>query len=197
MRRAPSPIRWSPRASSRALLFAAMAGPAWRIGAMLPGFFDVTRDVPIAAGGPSLWAIVGSMVPDRIELSGLALATVIGTFAALLAQFVLTPPRREQAVAAALLAALALPWLLPATALIDVAPALLLAVADTHRRRTAELAGWTAAGLLAAILGLPALGGVAIGVAIWRTARIAIVLPANDNALPLPAPRLYLPRRAA
>lgn len=161
---------------------------------LLPGFLDVASDVPLAAGAPSLWA-AAAMLPwvGGLPLTGLAAAAALGVAATLLAFFAAHPPRRGRAWPAALLAALAMPMLLPAMSLAYFIPAGLLAIVDAWQRHDDGVARWVFAGILAAAIGLPALGAAAIGMAIRRSARVAIVLPANDNALPLGPPSRYRP----
>lgn len=188
------PAHWS----SRAPTLAAMLLPAWLAAAMLPGFFDVAHGLPLTAGGPNLWAVAAALPLLRdVPLTGLAMAAASGAAASLSAQIGKCPPRRDAAWATALLAALALPALLPATGLSAFAPAVLLAVIDAWTRREDTVARWTIAGLLAAAIGVPAIGALAILRAAWLTARVAIVLPANDNASPLGPQRLYPPPRHA
>lgn len=188
----PSSDHRAPPAASRGPLLAAMLAPGWAAGTRLPAFLDVAHDLPLGDGGPGLWTAAAALPGSGAwQLAGLAMALAIGVAAALLAHFAVRPPPRGRSAAAALLAALALPWLLPATASVDFAPALLLALADAVQRRNGANAGWVLAGLATAAAGLPVLGALAVGIAIWRTTRLVIVLPANDNVLPLGPCRLY------
>lgn len=188
------PHQPTPYWSSRAPALAAMLLPTWLAAAMLPGFCDIARDLPLTAGGPNLWAVAAALPPIRdLPLTALATAAALGVAAALLAQVAICPPRRDRAWATALLATLALPGLLPASELIAFAPAALVALIDAWARRDDTIVRWTAAGLLAAAIGFPALGALAIVRATWLAARVAIVLPANDNASPLGPRRLYPP----
>jgi hypothetical protein len=151
---------------------------------------------------PNLWAIVQALPwISTVPLTGLALAAAIGATAWLVARFAWRPPAAADVSAAALLAALVVPGLLPGMhdrsfVMADVL-ALMLALVQRDRRSwtiCALIGAGSALSIGGALIGLQAGSIVGAVLMVLATALVSsrfLASPANDNGLPLNPFRAY------
>jgi hypothetical protein len=152
------------------------------------------RDIAMTRGAPNLWTLVMAIPPiAALPLTGLAVATTIGTGAALTARLSAQPLHGLALHRAALLVLIAMPTVMPGIPLTAFAPAALIAlILATHQRdrRSIGQAALIFMGLLlaltAAIVAHPLLAAIGALPMLWATFSGVgtVVKPAaNDNPL--------------
>lgn len=174
-------------------LAAAALLPMLAVARVVPAFFMSGSPVPLSDNAPNVWAVVGALpwIGD-LPLAGLAMAMAIGAAAWLAAYFSARPPRSEASLPAALLVALVVPGLAPGMRPDDFLLAVALSFALAVKRRDERVAGLVMAGYLLTATGVPILGSAAMIAATALITRRFLILPANDNGLPLNQVMPYL-----
>jgi hypothetical protein len=172
--------------------------PCWLLIREFVGFTTVGSDLPLSDHAPNLWLIVQALpLLAAVPLAGMAMAAAVGVTGSILARIIGGPMCRRQLTDAALLAALAVPGLLPHMRALDFLPALLLAGTIAVRRRdrpslrsgTLIMLGIVLAATRSEFLtiasALPMLAATVL------VARPFLASPANDNGLPLNPLSIY------